>query len=337
MPEADVEGGIAPMVSIVVPVYNAERYLGECIDSVVGQSYEDWELILVDDGSTDGSLAICREAAGHDRRIRVFSQANAGVSSARNVALSHAQGRYVLFLDSDDRLGRECCRKASERMVKADVVFWGFTSVYPHGTREDMVSEDFSCEGREAVERQLLRLKSEGVFGFTWNKMLRMDVVREKGLRFVEGLSMFEDEVFADGYCRYADSMSVISEPLYEYRYMSGGNLTSARRGLWQCRRLAECFAEVSGWYVGAELKAYEQLREVEALLMAVDASESLKEKYRLYAEACEVSRDCDMGRGGARVSLLRLWRPLGFVLVVLSERYYAWRRDKFMESARNK
>ena len=90
------------MISIIVPVYNTEKYLHRCIDSVLAQTYQDFELLLIDDGSKDSSGAICDEYAAQDTRVRVFHKENGGVSSARNVGLDLAQGEWVTFVDSDD-------------------------------------------------------------------------------------------------------------------------------------------------------------------------------------------------------------------------------------------
>lgn len=93
-----------PLISIIVPVYNAEQYLPRCIDSILAQTFTDFELLLIDDGSTDSSGKICVEYAGKDFRIRVFHKENGGVSSARNVGLDKARGEWVCFADSDDKM-----------------------------------------------------------------------------------------------------------------------------------------------------------------------------------------------------------------------------------------
>ena len=92
------------VISIIVPVYNTEQYLRRCIDSVLAQTYQDFELLLIDDGSKDSSGAICDEYAAQDTRVRVFHKANGGVSSARNVGLDHARGEWITFVDSDDEV-----------------------------------------------------------------------------------------------------------------------------------------------------------------------------------------------------------------------------------------
>ena len=95
------------MISVIVPVYNVEPYLRECIESILGQTYRDFELILVNDGSTDDSGTICDEYAAQDTRIRVLHQKNSGVSVARNVGLDSVQGEYITFVDSDDRVSKD--------------------------------------------------------------------------------------------------------------------------------------------------------------------------------------------------------------------------------------
>ena len=99
------------LVSVVIPVYNAEKYIHKCIDGILSQTYHNTEIILVDDGSADNSLSICKEYAQKDSRIRVFSKENGGVSSARNMGMDEATGCYLMFLDSDDWLENDTIEK----------------------------------------------------------------------------------------------------------------------------------------------------------------------------------------------------------------------------------
>lgn len=112
-----------PVISIIVPVYNVEKYLSQCIDSILAQAFIDFELLLVDDGSTDGSGRICDEYANKDARIQVFHKKNGGVSSARNIGLEHAQGEWITFVDSDDWLDLKYCQILWEEVQDVDCFF----------------------------------------------------------------------------------------------------------------------------------------------------------------------------------------------------------------------
>ena len=115
-----------PTVSVIVPVFNGEQYLKECLDSVIRQSFSHWEMICINDGSTDGSLRILEDFARMDDRIRVFSQENQGLSVTRNNAMQYAQGDYILFLDCDDRLTPDALENRSrETLLPAGIVSTG--------------------------------------------------------------------------------------------------------------------------------------------------------------------------------------------------------------------
>ena len=118
-----------PLLSIIIPVYQAKKYLGKCIDSILNQSFLDFELILVDDGSNDGSERICDEYTRKDNRIKVIHQINQGVSGARNTGLKYASGEYIAFVDADDWVGVNLfqeCMKGVER-YPVEVIYHGFT------------------------------------------------------------------------------------------------------------------------------------------------------------------------------------------------------------------
>lgn len=114
------------MVSCIIPVYNTEKYLPRCIESVLAQTFVDWEMLLIDDGSTDASGSICDEYAAKDERIRVFHKENGGISSARNVGLNYAQGEWIFFVDSDDSLPKTSLESLLSRSSDANIIVGGF-------------------------------------------------------------------------------------------------------------------------------------------------------------------------------------------------------------------
>ena len=114
------------MVSCIIPVYNTQKYLPRCIESVLAQTFVDWEMLLIDDGSTDASGSICDEYAAKDERIRVFHKENGGISSARNVGLNYAQGEWIFFVDSDDSLPKTSLESLLSRSSDANIIAGGF-------------------------------------------------------------------------------------------------------------------------------------------------------------------------------------------------------------------
>ena len=183
-----------PQISVIVPVYNVRDYLEKCVESVRGQTFTDWELLLVDDGSADGSGELCQTLSRTDGRIRCLSQPNSGVSAARNAALSAAEGEYVTFLDGDDTLAPEhldiLWRLAQKE--QADVTAIGMRLVRSDGTTEKEIRLTPGVfSGTEEILRAFL-LDSEQVFG-ACNKLFLRSRIGE--LRF-SALRRAEDALF---------------------------------------------------------------------------------------------------------------------------------------------
>ena len=193
--------GGAPRVSVIVPVYNAGALLAGCADSLRAQTVSDWECLLVDDGSTDGSAALCDALAGADSRFRAFHKPNGGVSSARNLGLDQARGEYITFLDQDDRLSSF----ALEFMLEAQSARPGayvscLSTEYPHGLlarREPVKLASFSCA-------QVGRLFHHcPAFNGPWCKLFRAELLRRFSLRFSEDVKDgYEDRPFVYAYLR---------------------------------------------------------------------------------------------------------------------------------------
>ena len=233
-------------ISIIVPVYNSEKYLDACIDSILSQSFRDFELILVDDGSKDSSAQICDEYASQDTRVRVIHKANGGVSAARNDGLDIAKGEYITFIDSDDWVEREYLETLSNYR-DYDIVFFSHRVIY-----EDGYISEFLFEAKEGDKQNLWKIVADlkknntdwNFFGYTWNKMLRRDIIEKYKIRFIEGLRISEDEVYTLDYCTHAKSIKVFPLCLYNYRVLGNG-LTATKNSADEYKKLAESYLAI--------------------------------------------------------------------------------------------
>ncbi|MDR0858472.1 MAG: glycosyltransferase [Oscillospiraceae bacterium] len=219
-----------PQVSIIVPIYNSENWLESCVQSVLNQSRGDWELILVDDGSTDSSRSICEQYSQKYEHIRVYSQENAGVSSARNLGISRANGKYIAFLDSDDVYHPEFLA----RMLKvAD------TGAIPVCKCTQYESEIIPATREEMLDALLSKRLEGPIFnGFLVRFLFDREIIRAKGIQLAG--RYLEDEVFLLEYL-IADKrgISLIDDVLYIYNV----NTNSATRK--HMRGFSEIFADV--------------------------------------------------------------------------------------------
>lgn len=164
-------------VSVIVPVYNAEKTLVSCIGSVLHQPFEDIEVLAVDDGSTDQSLALLREIAARDGRVRVFAQDNSGVAAARNLALNHAVGTYVQFVDSDDLLAPDATGRMVEAMERrrCDLVIAPYTEVLGQlRQKRGFLDQDMILSQRQFLDR-LSAHPNSFFYAVLWNKLYRRD------------------------------------------------------------------------------------------------------------------------------------------------------------------
>lgn len=202
-------------VSVIIPIYNVEKYLRTCVDSVIGQTYRDLQIILVDDGSTDSCGGICDEYTGKDTRIQVVHKENGGLSDARNAGLPLAEGDFVLYLDSDDYLAPA----AIETLVKmqtqsdADIVLGNFLYTFPDHEypAEAWHQTDMVLDNKQAMEA----LIDGRIETFAWGKLLRREIACKHP--FPKG-KVFEDHfwthfVFAD-----AQTVALLAQPLVHYR-----------------------------------------------------------------------------------------------------------------------
>lgn len=212
------------LVTVVVPVYNVEKYLNRCIESLVNQTYRNLEIILVDDGSPDNCPVICDEWADKDCRIKVIHKTNAGLGMARNSGIDCARGKYIFFFDSDDYVDSTIVEKcvSSAKKHDSDVVIYGRCEVYEDGrcVPKKIVSYKDTFVQEEVVNDLLPAMFTYDMgFGVSaWGKMFLLDTIRRYSLRFVSEREIIsEDAYFALEYFSNISRASIINECLYFY------------------------------------------------------------------------------------------------------------------------
>ena len=208
-----------PMVSIIVPIYNAEQYLRRCVDSILNQEYTDYELLLVNDGSTDASGDICEEYGDRDSRVIVIQKENTGVSDSRNRALDRARGKYLQFLDSDDWITPDATRlfvRAAEE-YGCDMVISDFYRVVGERLSPKGDIEEEGVLTREEFAAHMMENPADFYYGVLWNKLYRRDIVEEHNLRMDTDINWCEDFMFNLEYIRYAKVFYALHAPIYYY------------------------------------------------------------------------------------------------------------------------
>ena len=215
-------------VSVIIPVYNVEKYLAKCLESVINQTYSNLEIILVDDGSTDSSGKICDEFAVQDNRICVVHKENGGLSSARNAALNIATGEYICFVDSDDFIYENLVVESIEKLEKTNSDVCMFSHFTTDGKSENMqcLPLEKDVYEKEDIQKSILPLfigqksaEEKPLLGFVWRQVFRRDVIAEQTFKS-EREYYAEDIVFDLEFYLKANRMCVVNKPLYYYRYV---------------------------------------------------------------------------------------------------------------------
>ena len=207
-----------PMISIIVPFYNAERFLYDCINSIKAQTYQDFEVILVDDGSTDGSLQVLEKCIAGDSRFYIRHQENHGVSAARNVGIKYSKGDYLCFIDADDQVVSSYLIDLFQAIGPADSSMCGYKKI-------DMLSHEeyeiIPVRKTETLEESLLGFYSANFTDwqrYLWNRMFKKSIIEKYLLRFNENISYKEDGLFVIQYlCASNGLVSCVDKVLYEY------------------------------------------------------------------------------------------------------------------------
>lgn len=213
--------------SIIIPAYNAERYLVNCINSVLSQTYKDFEVIIVNDGSTDYTPKICEQLQKKDKRIKIVDKKNEGVSMARNAGLKIASGEYITFVDADDWICENYLETIDKAIGDVDLLFFGNIQNKADGTSQVFSPGNRYANEKKGIETILYKMISNDCwyefFGYTWNKCYRASIIRENKIFFEPGLSLREDELFTNSFCRYITSVKTIGDAIYNYRFSYDG------------------------------------------------------------------------------------------------------------------
>lgn len=282
---------ISEKVSIIIPVYNAEKYLHRCVQSIQGQTYQNWEAVFVNDGSTDGSLDILQSYADKDSRIRIINQANAGAAAARNVGLETISGEYFIFVDADDYISVDFIAKTLTAAIThcCDMVL---TSIMSNGNDSGMY---FS--GLLKFNPLYFRVINPGPVA----KLYKRSIVERHKIRFPEDMKIAEDYVFSALYAARAETLYAIQEPLYYYCFESESSLIHKflrgelsyeqyQRNMeapWRvyCGLLADCGEKSSDFISGCAVELYSEfcrLYYVNRQYLSGDNRRRLTECYKL-------------------------------------------------------
>lgn len=265
----------SPLFSIIIPVYNADNYIKRCVDSVLAQSFTDYELILVDDGSIDESGSICDEYSETHPQIKVIHKTNSGVSAARNHGIDKASGVYISFLDSDDEYYLDALMSYHDALSDAcDGVLAGYTE---HNMAGETIYEYCGPEFNryDSIEEAINQVYLDSPYkfqGYVWNRLFRRDIITNYNIRFNEDIFYKEDGLFIVEYlCHCKQPIVYFSHPVYKYRINSSGAMGTYKSGVFNVRYLTNMDARIAMLHQIEETVGYRS-----SILLAQNAIASL-------------------------------------------------------------
>ncbi len=234
-------------LSIIVPIYNISKYLKNCLDSILSQSFTDFELLLVDDGSTDGSAGICDNYAKKDSRIRVFHKINRGLSSARNLGIEKAKGEYLFFVDGDDFLPENSLHNISEGLKSNPDIL--VSKVFKLVHNEELTEEKFELHndlveglnGAQALESLIKNINTP--LWQAWRNVIKTEFMKKYDFQFLSGLTSEDMHLIPQIYLQ-AESVSVCNKPTYVYRIDRSGSIMNTE----SFKRYKDFFFIVKYW-----------------------------------------------------------------------------------------
>ena len=239
---------MSELISIIVPVFNTEKYLDKCIQSILGQTYSNIELLLIDDGSTDSSGAICDKYVTQDSRVRVFHKPNEGVPIARNWGLDNAKGEWITFVDSDDWIDTDMYEKMYNAVMqnKADMVSCDL--LMEHKDYSRIFSYNNKYDDHQLMYVCLVPISVE--YFAMWNKLVSREVYDRGGIRASIGPNMWEDVELMTKIRYFSKSSCVINKPFYHYNRMNESSITSTLKVLSRVEGQVERVKEIERFFI---------------------------------------------------------------------------------------
>lgn len=213
-------------ISIIIPVYNAEKTIQRCLQSIIKQTYIDIEILVIDDGSTDNSLSICNNIASIDNRIKVLRQKNSGPATARNTGLDNVSGDFVTFIDADDWVENTLIENYVSLLCdKVDLYICNYINEYPS---QSIKHQDYNLE-QTNDNALLFEIYQKQAFPFLWCKLFRYKIIKENAIRFDTQLKLSEDNIFIIQYLYYSQGIKLNNKHLYHYSRNQTNSLSTKR------------------------------------------------------------------------------------------------------------
>lgn len=216
-----------PLVSVIIPAYNVEKTIEQCVQSVFSQTIENLEIIVVDDGSTDNTGAVLDRMAEADGRLKVIHQPNAGASTARNRGLEESCGKYIRFVDADDRLTKNGIQVMIDALEKdkSEMVFAAYVCVIGNKRKDKNLYKKREAVPIEKALQHMNPRTNSFYYGVLWNKLFIGDIIRRHDIRFYPHQKQGEDFTFVCRYMQHVNTVSYICDEVYEYQ-KNGDGLT---------------------------------------------------------------------------------------------------------------
>lgn len=203
-------------LSIIIPAFNSEKYIGKCLESIINQNYNNYEVIIVNDGSTDNTEKICKNIIKDNNKFKIINKINGGVSSARNEALKISTGKYIWFIDSDDYIEKDALKIIYEKIDDVDVLAFGYEQIYK--TKQTYKFKERKIDQDKAIKYMFL---NKIFIGALWNKVIKREIIEQ--IRFDERISFGEDLLFQYYTLKSSKKIKIINNILYHYVIRDGG------------------------------------------------------------------------------------------------------------------